>query len=79
MNTDSLGRILQSTARLETIAVATQREIAELKHETRARLNSHAGDLRSLKATRNKQRGAAKVLGVLGGVFVVIVGWFRYG
>ncbi len=79
MSTEHLHRILKSTARLETMAEATQREIAELKHETRARLNTHAGDIRSLKATRNRQRGAGKVLGVLGGALMAIVGWFRYG
>ncbi len=79
MNTDSLGRILRSTARLETMAEATQREIAELKHETRARLNQHAEGIRSLKATRNRQRGATKVLAVLGGACLTVVGWFRYG
>ncbi len=79
MSTDHLHRILKSTARLETMAEATQREIAELKHETRARLNTHAGDIRSLKATRNRQRGATKVLAVLGGVCMTVVGWFRYG
>ena len=79
MNTDHLSRILRSTARLETMAEATQREIAELKHETRDRLNQHSASIRSLNATRNRQRGAAKVLAVLGGVCLTIVGWFRYG
>ena len=77
--TERLDRILGSTSRLEAFAEATQREVAELKHETRVRLNAHAGDLRSLKATRNKQRGAAKVLGVMGGALMAVIGWFRYG
>ncbi len=78
MNTDSFGRILKSTARLEAMAEATHREIAELKHETRDRLNQHSASIRSLNATRNKQRGAAKGLGVLGGIGAAILGWLRY-
>ena len=70
-----LTKILSSTVRLETMAVATKDEIAELKTETRDRLNAHATNLRSLNKTRDRQWGAAKGLGVVG----TIVGWFKYG
>ena len=79
MSEKDLGRILASTARLETMAIATQREIAELKHETRERLNSHAESLRSLNKTRDRQWGAAKGLGVTGSIIGAIIGWFKYG
>ncbi len=73
------NQIMRSLVRLETIAEATQREIAELKTETRVRLNQHSVSIRSLKATRNKQLGAAKGLGVVGTIIGVVVGWFKYG
>ena len=46
---ENAAEIMRSLGRLETMAEATQREIAELKHETRVRLNTHSGDLRSRK------------------------------
>ncbi len=79
MSDERIDKILRSTARLETMAEATQREIAELKHETRERLNAHALSLRSLNKTRDRQWGAAKGLGVVGTIIGVVVGWFKYG
>ncbi len=73
-----LSKILQSTARLETMAEGTQRDITELKDETTARLNAHAADLKSLNKTRDKVVGGAKVGSwVLAGLGS-IAGWFLY-
>ncbi len=74
-----VSEIMKSLGRLETMASATKDEIAELKHETRERLNAHALSLRSLNKTRDRQWGAAKGLGVVGTIIGVVVGWFRYG
>ena len=79
MSDERIDKILRSTARLETMAETTQREIAELKHETRERLNAHAASIRSLNKTRDRQWGAAKGLGVVGTIIGVVVGWFKYG
>ncbi len=79
MSDKLLTKILSSTVRLETMAVATQREIVDLKTETSKRLDSHASSIRSLNKTRDRQWGAAKGLGVVGSIIGVIVGWFRYG
>ena len=78
MSDKLLTKIFSSTVRLETMAVATQREIAELKHETRERLNQHAGNLRSLNKTRDKVVGGAKVGSWVVGALGVIIGWFIY-
>ncbi len=79
MSDERIDKILQSTARLETMAEATQREIAALKHETSKRLNAHATSIRSLNKTRDRQWGATKGLGVVGTIIGVVVGWFKYG
>ena len=79
MSDERLDQIIRSTTRLEAMAEGTQHEMAELKHETRQRLNTHAASIRSLNKTRDRQWGAAKGLGVVGTVIGVIVGWFKYG
>lgn len=79
MSDERLDKILSSTGRLEAMAVATQHEIAELKDETRQRANAHAANLRSLNKTRDRQIGGAKVVGVVGTIIGVVVGWFKYG
>ena len=74
-----LDKILGTVIRLETMAMATQRDIVDLKTETSKRFDAHAGNLRSLNKTRDRQWGAAKGLGVVGTIIGVIVGWFKYG
>ena len=74
-----LTKILSSTVRLETMAVATQRDIVDLKTETSKRFDAHASSIRSLNKTRDRQWGAAKGLGVVGTAIGIIVGWFKYG
>ena len=79
MSDKLLTKILSSTVRLETMAVATQQDIVDLKTETSKRFDAHASSIRSLNKTRDRQWGAAKGLGVVGTTIGVIVGWFKYG
>ncbi len=76
---DRLDKIIASQARTEAILGVVQRDVSELKEHTNTRMNAHASSIRSLNKTRDRQWGAAKVLGGVGTLVGVVIGWFKYG
>lgn len=54
------------------------RKIDNLEQVAIGRLNSHARDIDSLQQTRDRQRGAAKLAGVLGVALGAVLGWLRW-
>lgn len=54
------------------------RKIDNLERVAMGRLNSHARDIDSLQQTRDRQRGAAKLAGVLVVVLGAVLGWLRW-
>ena len=76
---NEFAKILAATARLETLAEAHQREISALTEVTTKRLNGHSSDIESLKLTRARQYGGAKLLGILSAMAIAITGFFGYG
>ncbi len=76
---ERLDRIIASQARTEAVLGEVQKDVSELKEHTNTRMNSHSTSIRSLNKTRDRQWGAAKVLGGIGTIGAVVIGWFKYG
>ena len=76
---ERLDKIIASQARTEAVLGEVQKDVSELKEHTNTRMNAHASSIRSLNKTRDRQWGAAKVIGVMGTISGVVVGWFKYG
>ena len=53
-------------------------KIDNLEQVAMKRLNSHARDIDSLQQTRDRQRGAAKLAGVLVVALGAVLGWLRW-
>ena len=63
--------IKATVARIETT-------LEELKEVSVYRLNDHAGRVDSLERTRDRQKGAARVVAVLSGGLGVALAYFKF-
>lgn len=74
MSEERLDTIISSLGRVEGTVTAIQKDIAT----TTTRLNDHAESIKSLKATRDKIRGAGKLGLFCMAVSGVVLGWVRW-
>ena len=77
MDTD-LADMMAALARIDERQGHIIEKIDNLEQVAMKRLNSHARDIDSLQQTRDRQRGAAKLAGVLVVTLGAVLGWFKW-
>ncbi len=77
MDTD-VAEMMTALARIDERQGHIIEKIDNLKQVAMKHLNSHARDIDSLQQTRDRQRGAAKLAGVLVMALGAVLGWLKW-
>ena len=77
MDTD-VAEMMAALARIDERQGHSIGKIDNLEQVAMKRLNSHARDIDSLQQTRDRQRGAAKLAGVLVVALGAVLGWLKW-
>ena len=77
MDTD-VADMMATLARIDERQGYIIGKIDNLEQVAMKRLNSHARDIDSLQQTRDRQRGAAKLAGVLVVALGAVLGWLKW-
>ena len=77
MDTD-VADMMAALARIDERQGHIIKKIDNLEQVAMRRLNSHARDIDSLQQTRDRQRGAAKLAGVLVVALGAVLGWLKW-
>ena len=77
MDTD-VAEMMTALARIDERQGHIIEKIDNLEQVAMKRLNSHARDIDSLQQTRDRQRGAAKLAGVLVMALGAVLGWLKW-
>lgn len=73
-----LAELMATVARVEEGIKSIDEKIDGLREVSVKRLNDHASRVDSLEQTRDRQRGAAKLSGVVVLVFGAVLSWLRW-
>ena len=75
---EDIADMMAALARIDERQGHIIEKIDNLEQIAMKRLNSHAHDIDSLQQTRDRQRGAAKLAGVLVMALGAVLGWLKW-